>query len=313
MKQILIIFFMCLVVIAIIIRGCNDDTLTDEEMTELIQSEVETNESATAHDNKNVPIEDKKQLYDNDSTLLNIVSVRTENAQILNRLSYTASYNPNTRCPNWVAWKLTREHTDGPYSRKHVPYRADDGTVLGIDDVLTENIKEKFILDLESVEPRQQLTDWSTDYNMSHGHMCPAGDNKWDKAAMNQTFLLTNICPQDRNLNNGGWRVLEEKCRYWAKQYGEIYIVTGPIFREESARHLGQIAIPDAFFKVVLCLQNKPIAIGFIYLNDSSSQSFRENFTTVDNIEEITGFDFFSQLEDSIENKIESHCNLNDW
>lgn len=235
--------------------------------------------------------------------------------QILSRKAYTTSYNCNTKCPNWVAWHLTSEHTDGPFPRKGVPYYSNNGIVEGIGSVTQETCRNGYFVDIEAKEPRQLLSDWTRDYNMSHGHMCPAGDNKWDKAAMNQSFLLTNMCPQNERLNGGGWKKLEEKCRTWANQYGDIYIVAGPIFSEPITRTLGEgkIAVPDAFFKVVLCLEGTPKAIGFLYKNDSSSQSIRECSCSVDNIEELTGLDFFYSLPDDIENIVESDSNLSKW
>lgn len=257
--------------------------------------------------NENVPA--KADLDD----LLIPKFTRTIANQFLKRIAYVTSYNRETRNPNWVAWKLTREHTSGPFSRKGVPYYAEDGTAYGIGEVSPESIKGCYFLDKESEKPRQLLTDWNTNYNMSHGHMCPAGDNKWDKAAMNQSFLLTNMCPQDEKLNSGGWNRLEEKCRTWANLYGEIYIVTGPVFYKEPTRFLGQIAVPDAFFKVVLSNTDSPRAIGFIYENSSISQSIFSNCCTIDHVEEITGYDFFEILNDNIEDAIESQCNINDW
>ena len=236
-------------------------------------------------------------------------------SQILERLGYITSYNHDTKCPNWVAWHLTKERTDGPFPRKGVPYYDENGTAIGIGDVTPETQRGDYFLDLESKEPRQQLSDWTRDYNMSHGHMCPAGDNKWDKAAMNQSFLLTNMCPQDEKLNGGGWKKLEEKCRTWANQYGGIYIVAGPIFNEPITRTLGEgkIAVPDAFFKVVLCLEGTPKAIGFLFKNDSSSQSIKDCVCSVDSVEELTGFDFFYSLPDDIEDVVESDSNLSEW
>lgn len=235
--------------------------------------------------------------------------------QILSRIAYATSYNNNTKCPNWVSWHLTSGHTDGPYPRNGVPYYSNDGIVEGIGNVTQETCRNGYFVDLDANEPRQQLSDWTREYNMSHGHMCPAGDNKWDKAAMNQSFLLTNMCPQDEKLNGGGWKKLEEKCRTWANQYGSIYIVAGPIFNESITRTLGEgkIAVPDAFFKVVLCLEGTPKAIGFFYKNDSSSQSIRDCACSVDNIEELTGLDFFYSLPDDIENIVESDSNLSKW
>ena len=238
-------------------------------------------------------------------------------SQILERLGYITSYNHDTKCPNWVAWHLTKERTDGPIPRKGVPYYDEDGTAIGIGNVTSENQRGDYFLDRESEEPRQLLTDWpNNEYRMTHGHICPAGDNKWSKAAMNQSFLLTNMCPQTEQLNNGGWKALEEKCRTWAMQFGGIYIVSGPIYSGgKVSRTIGssKVAVPDAFFKVVLCLEGTPKAIGFIYKNDSSSQSIKDCVCSVDSIEELTGFDFFHYLEDEIENAVEAKSDLKNW
>lgn len=236
-------------------------------------------------------------------------------SQLLIRVAYLVSYNSKTQNPNWVSWHLTKEHTNGPYTRKGVPYYSEDETILGIGNITQETCKNGYFVDLDSEEPRQQLDDWTKDYNMSHGHMCPAGDNRWDRTAMNQSFLLTNMCPQDSKLNSGGWNKLEEKCRSWANLYDDIYIVTGPIFNRPITRFLGngRIAVPDSFFKVVLCLNGIPKAIGFIYKNDSSNQSMKNNVCSVDNVEHLTGMDFFSTLPDEIENVIESNSNLTLW
>lgn len=236
--------------------------------------------------------------------------------QILVREGYTTSYNNKTLCPNWVAWKLTREHTDGPYLKTGVPYYSDDGSVIGVGKITPETLKNNYFIDLVAEKPRQEHSDWGErPSDIDHGHMCPAGDSKWDKAAMNQSYLLTNMCPQNNSLNSGGWRKLEEKCRKWAQKYGEIYIVAGPIFYDGVKNTFGanKIAVPDAFFKVVLCMLGNPKAIGFIYENDFSSQSMNNKCCTVDHVEEVTGFDFFYNLPDDVENAVESMSNINAW
>lgn len=237
-------------------------------------------------------------------------------SQIIERVSYITSYNNKMLNPNWVAWRLTKEHTEGSYPKTGVPYYADDGSVFGIGKITQEIYSNKYFVDLEAEEPRQEHDDWrERPSNLDHGHMCPAGDNKWDKAAMNQSYLLTNMCPQDNRLNSGGWNRLEEKCRKWAVEYGEIYIVAGPIFYNGVQKTFGanKIAVPDAFFKVVLCMRGTPKAIGFVYKNDSSSQPMKSQVRCVDEIEELTGFDFFSVLPDEIENVIEAESNLAFW
>lgn len=237
-------------------------------------------------------------------------------SQILERLGYIVSYNHETKCPNWVAWHLTAEHVDGNYPRKGVPYLDENGNAIGIGPVTPENQCGDYFLDREAEEPRQLLSDWTNnEYQMTHGHICPAGDNKWSKAAMNQSFLLTNMCPQTEKLNNGGWKKLEEKCRIWANRFGDVYIVAGPIYYRKVNRTIGasRVAVPDAFFKVVLCMKETPKAIGFIYENNESKQSMEHAVCSVDDVEEKTGFDFFYSLPDDIENDIEQKVELNKW
>ena len=145
--------------------------------------------------------------------------------------------------------------------------------------------------------------------------MCPAGDNKWDRKAMRETFLLTNMCPQDRSLNSGLWNRIEMDCRKWAKKYGDIYIVCGPVLLNREHETIGthHVVVPEAFFKVILCLRGTPKAIGFIIRNNEGKKKRDQYINTVDEVERITGIDFFPSLPDKIENEVEANANINDW
>ena len=235
---------------------------------------------------------------------------------LLHRIAYDLSYNTETRQPNWVAWRLTSEHTDGPFSRKGVPYYDDSGMAIGISSFSDDIIRGDYFIDMDVPSPRQEHIDWKEHpAGIDHGHMCPAADCKWDKGAMNQSFLLTNMCPQDHDLNGGDWDKLENKCRTWAKRYGDILIVAGPIF-ENDERHcfgINKIPIPDAFFKVVLCTSRNPKALGFIFPNNGTHHVLQDYVMSVDEVEDTTGIDFFSELPDDIEVEIEASSNLEDW
>ena len=147
------------------------------------------------------------------------------------------------------------------------------------------------------------------------GHMCPAGDNKWSSEAMDDSFLFTNVCPQAPSLNRGDWNEMEQACRKWAKQYGDIYIVCGPIFYKKSSKTIGKnkVAVPDAFFKVVLCMNPSPKAIGFIYKNADGNRPKGDYANSVDEVERITGIDFFPSLPDDIEKMVEAKCDVSEW
>lgn len=212
--------------------------------------------------------------------------------QILKRTGYVASYNKTTLLPNWVAWHLTAERTEGSAKRS------------GVD----------FAEDTEVPEPR--ATDWDY-YNSGcdRGHMCPAADNKWSKKAMEESFLFTNMCPQNGNLNRGDWNEMEMACRKWAKKYGDLYIVCGPILYKGKHKTIGKnkVVVPEAFFKVVLRTGDNPQAIGFIYKNTSGNRPKDSYVNTVDEVERITGIDFFPSLPDNVEKNVEATADIANW
>lgn len=214
--------------------------------------------------------------------------------QILRRKAYVASFNNKTLMPNWVAWRLDRAETYGKVKRKGVKFEEDP-----------------------EVEPRYRVTTY--DYNQSgfdRGHLCPAGDNKWDAQAMQECFLMTNMCPQLHGLNSGDWNDLEMQCRTWARAYGELYIVCGPLVDQTPARKIGRqrrITVPSGFFKVVLTMQDGPRALGFVFGHDSTKRPLGDYVCTVDEVEQLTGIDFFASLPDDVERAVEARADWSRW
>ena len=323
MKKFFIIFVAGIILLAIIIGQCSnteDDYIDDEEDC---PSEIEGSEDISTTSSSLLDVQDEQEeasmVNDEFDSLTLAIPRVTSNVpnQILYRIAYTVSYNKNTKCANWVAWHLTKEHAlNETYPRSGVPYFDNNGNAYGIGQVTSETQRGAYFIDLQSEEPRQQLTDWQNNkYCMEHGHLCPAADNRWSMEAMNQSFLLTNMCPQTHQLNSGVWQSLEESCRNWAINYGDIYIATGPIFYNGISRTIGRgkVGVPDAFFKVILRTNPNPESIGFIYPNDGSYGDRRNYVKTVDEIESITDIDFFYNLPDEIENQVESKSNLSAW
>lgn len=213
--------------------------------------------------------------------------------QILKRRGYTTSYNSKTKNPNWVAWHLTKAHTNGSARRSDEQFTED------------EEVKGARATDRDYYNSRYD-----------RGHMCPAGDNKWDKTAMEQSFLFTNICPQNHGLNKYEWNDLEIQCRSWAREYGAIDIVCGPVYSaqgEQKTIGRNKVWVPVAFFKVILCRSGSPKAIGFVYRNEGKKQKLAEAVCSVDEVEALTGIDFFPALDDKTEQRIEKEADLSKW
>lgn len=208
--------------------------------------------------------------------------------------SYTGfrlSFNPDNHTPNWVGWELLGSETDGPHSRTN-----------------------QFWQD-ESVKGCPATGDY-TRSGFDRGHMCPAADQKWSQQAMSDCFVLTNICPQDGALNRGAWQTLEKKERLWAKRDSALVIIAGPIYEASDTRRIGAtgVRVPSAFFKVICAPYiDSPRAIGFVYPNMTAPGNMQQYVMTVDDVEQLTGFDFFSNLPDAIENEIESKTSFKEW
>lgn len=213
---------------------------------------------------------------------------------IVRHTGYTVSFNTDWLIPNWVAYELTAEEVAG------VEPRAD-----------------KFVPDPHIW--KSPLTDEYENSGYDRGHMAPAADMKWSKKAMEESFYTSNICPQNKNLNKGDWKDLEEHVRNMATQFDHIYIACGPIVSANpktigQSEILDRITVPDAFFKVILRQKyNSWSAIGFMMPNRAGHKPLKKYAISVDDIEKLTNIDFFVALPDSIEERVESTFNLNDW
>lgn len=215
------------------------------------------------------------------------------NEVLISHIGYQVSYNPTTKIPNWVAYELTKEETLGTVKRDNGFYPDPD---------------------LKTIQAT--FDDYRNNDGWDKGHMAPAGDMKWSSQAMHESCYFTNICPQNRNLNNGDWKSLEEKCRNWAQKFGSITIICGPIIGSMKHGTLGvnQVVIPDAFFKIILTvIDGKYEGIGFVYHNEAGHRPFLSYAMSIDNIEAVLGYDFFPYLPKDVETKIESSYNSSVW
>lgn len=150
---------------------------------------------------------------------------------------------------------------------------------------------------------------------LDRGHLVPAGDLKWSADAMQQSFLMTNVAPMHKALNEGGWAKLEEKVREWTARDSALLVFTGPIISEsDTTLACGRVTVPSAYYKVIMAPCVRPMrAIAFIYPNGHSGGRLRQYAVSIDEVEHRTGLDFFPTLPDDEQGRIESTVNLDAW
>ncbi len=208
----------------------------------------------------------------------------------------TVYYNKRLRIPNCVAYELTNTQVamaDAPDAEKRNNYNFNrDNKVAG-------------------------CPDWweYKDTGYDRGHMAPAMDMRWNRTAMEQCFLMTNICPQNHDLNDGEWRHMEEAIHTWARSAGRLVIFTGPIVGQNDTKRTGKhhdIAVPQAFYKVVYAPKHDK-AIAFIFDNKKAPNSWTNYATTIHEVERRTGINFLASLPDDVETAVETKQNIKNW
>lgn len=212
---------------------------------------------------------------------------------IVEHYAYSLKYNEDCEQADWVAYQISATQINNPVCER------------------TDNFREDPLVKTGSAA----LADYKGS-GYDRGHLCPAGDMKWDSTAMSESFYMSNISPQNPGFNRGVWKRVESQVREWALEYDEIRIVTGPVLNEQEYERIGdnQVAVPLNFYKVVLDYKEPELkGIGFVLKNDSSSLPVDMFAVSIDSVEVLTGIDFFSDLQDSIEEEIESNLNIDLW
>jgi len=205
---------------------------------------------------------------------------------ILTNAAYVVGYDETTRNPAWAAYRVSARRLNESFPR---PGRFE-------------------------VDPRSVSRVGHDDYTRSgfdRGHMVPnhAIASRFGATAQRETFLMTNVAPQAPALNQGPWRLMEEAIADRAAvAFEEVWVVVGPIYHEPAKTLPSGVRIPDAFYCVVVDeLPTGPRMQAFVMSQDTPRQvNFRDFITTVDDVERVSGWDFFWELPDLLENAVEA-------
>lgn len=211
--------------------------------------------------------------------------------QIVHHETYSLSYSEAHEQAEWVAYELKKSHLSNTNHKR--PYFEIDKAV------------------------KTGAASWRNYKNsgFDKGHLCPAGDRRFAKSAHDETFLTSNISPQEHQFNSGVWNRLEQKVRYWASKYDGVFVVTGGVLKDDL-KTIGkeEVSVPNYFYKVLLDFNGgEPKMIGFLIPHKDSNRPLYEFVESVDNVETLTGIDFFPELEDEIEAKLEASSSYKGW
>jgi endonuclease G len=221
-----------------------------------------------------------------------VTNVLQPNNYLMEKQQYSMSYSRDNGGPNWVSWHLDASWLGS--TPRQDDFRADTTLPTGW--------------------YRVQATDYSGS-GFDRGHMCPSADRTVSVTANSATFLMTNMIPQLPANNQGVWANLESYSRTLVSQGNELYIISGGHGLQYFIAN-GHVAVPAQTWKVIIVLSvgsndvsrvtTSTRTIAVVMPNSGSIGSdWRAYRVSVDQVEAITGFDFFSNVSTGIQAVIE--------
>ncbi len=205
---------------------------------------------------------------------------------------FTLCYREDYEQPEWVAYTITPEKLAKETERAN-NFRADP------------------LISTGSATP--------DDYNSSgydRGHLAPAADMAYSDATMRESFYMSNMSPQEPSFNRGIWNNLENDVRAIAAGCDCLYVITGPVLEKPASKyaHIGtnEVSVPEYYYKVLLAVtyegtqRESVTSYAYIVPNGKTDETPSKFICTIDDVEKRTGIDFFSLLEDGLENELEA-------
>lgn len=280
---------------------------------------------AIVNENANAPMEGKPYVTDYSIPHLNSANYYVEHTVSVNNqtvFNYALEWNDAMKHSAWVAFvfdKTTKQ----------------------------DNVSRTDAWDVDPQLPKEMQVD-----NESHksdgfdkGHLCASEDRVYSKEANEQTFYYSNMSPQFNSFNGGFWAAFENRVRKWGRtSFDKLYVTKGGALNQllvnytgekkgqdgiipktdEKGRTIHGLACPKFYYMAVLGEKNGSFyAIGFWiehrddygykYGDNVSADVLKQYVVSIDVLEQKTDLDFFCNLPDDIEKKVEEAYSLTDW
>jgi|TARA_B110000211_G_scaffold223788_1_gene274113 endonuclease G len=204
------------------------------------------------------------------------------NGSLVNHTYYSLSYSEQYKQAEWTFYEIKKERILGLVSRTN-DFRSDE--------MISTN--------------SATLSDYGQS-GYDRGHLVPAGDMSFSTIAMSESFYMSNMSPQHPSFNRGIWKNLESLVRSWGSN-SSIYVATGPVLNDCSTTiGSNNVCVPEYYYKVIYDPSEQKM-IAFVLSNKKAEYTLSHYVTSVGYVEEITGINFFSGLEDELEKRLESH------
>jgi len=227
------------------------------------------------------------------------IGVPSEADSMLCREGYAIGYDTSTRSAKWVSYTLTRKQlTSKP-------------------KYFGRNFKEDKEIDFEfRVNPKEYIQS-----GYDKGQLAPSLLLTRTRQEQSETFLMSNVIAQKAGFNRyddvrfGAWGALEQMEIKWLSKRGELSVIAGPLYLNESTKRSGRLVVPSHFYKAYYDSKLKSTIAFLLPHKEDTAAQLQSYIVTVDCLEKLSTLDFFSELDDEIETDIENKqaYNLTHW
>lgn len=275
-----------------------------------IENQIEENQDRL------VVLETEKQTILDDLEKLHLVWIREQmeaigyptsatSTELVKHSALTLGYSEKHEQAAWVMHMVIPEVEFANVSRTN-DFRPDTLVSTG------SAIEQDYFL-------KKVLPDGEMEYDgfgYDRGHLAPSADFRWSQKALSESYLYSNMSPQKPEFNRERWAELESWIRTYVIDFkAPVFVITGPVLKE-GLKQQGEnkVSIPEQFYKIVLDLDGtEKKAIAFLMPNSHCAYPISGYVTSIDEIEKLTGLNFFSSLDDAEEDSLEAMATLNGW
>jgi endonuclease G len=177
---------------------------------------------------------------------------------------FRIGYDPKLRMAHYVVYQLSAEQLSGKKFKRKNRFRPDP-------------------LLVKQGLPYVESSEYAhTGYD--RGHLAPAADFAWSEQASNETFVMSNMAPQTKNLNQDAWKKLESKVRRWACGEKKITVITGPLLEERRGKLVSGLLVPKSFYKVIIDETPPKKALSFIYHQEDKGDLIQQRMVSLNKV-----------------------------
>ena len=183
-----------------------------------------------------------------------------QDTTLICRTAYLLEHDNKAKIPQWVSYVLSPEKAVGCEKRLKA-FKPDTFLPVG---------------------KRAEMKDYAkSGYDI--GHIANSADMSWDLSVARESFILSNMAPQEPGFNRGIWKKLEEQTRAWAVDRShKILIYAGPVYNREQDRMIGTnlVTVPNGFYKILVDLETNDVLI-FLFKHETVKGSLNQFVTSL--------------------------------